>query len=112
MGEALDKATTAHLQNDKAPSRKVKEHDNRGSHFYLAMYWAEALANQEEDTVLAGKFKPVYETLKSNEEKINQELIEVQGKAVDIDGYYSTNREKTYAAMRPSASFNAIIDGI
>ena len=112
MGEALDKATTAYLQNDKAPSRKVKEHDNRGSHFYLAMYWAEALANQEEDTVLAGKFKPVYETLKSNEEKINQELIEVQGKAVDIDGYYSTNREKTYAAMRPSASFNAIIDGI
>jgi isocitrate dehydrogenase len=112
MGEALDKATTAYLQNDKAPSRKVNEHDNRGSHFYLAMYWAEALANQEEDTMLADKFKPIYEALKSNEEKINQELIEVQGKAVDIDGYYSTDREKTFAVMRPSASFNAIIDGI
>ena len=112
MGEALDKATTAYLQNDKSPSRKVNEHDNRGSHFYLAMYWAEALAQQEEDAALAEKFKGVYEALKANEATINEELIAVQGASVDIEGYYSTNREKTYSAMRPSATLNSIIDGI
>ena len=112
LGEALDKATEAYLQNDKSPSRKVNEHDNRGSHYYLAMYWAEALANQSEDSELASTFSSLAEALKSNEDAINTELISVQGVTVDIEGYYSTNRTKTYAAMRPSNTLNSIIDGM
>ncbi len=112
MGEALDKATEAYLQNNKAPSRKVNEHDNRGSHYYVAMYWAQALAEQTEDTDLANEFKPVAESLAQNEATINQELLAVQGKAVDIEGYYSANRDLTYAAMRPSTTLNNIIDNM
>lgn len=112
LGEALDQATTAYLENDKSPSRKVNEHDNRGSHFYLAMYWAQALAEQTKDTELALTFAPIANALEANESKINQELIEVQGQPVDIEGYYSTNRKKTYDVMRPSETLNAIIDGM
>ena len=112
LGEALDKATTAYLDNDKSPSRKVNEHDNRGSHYYVAMYWAQALAAQTEDAELAATFAPIAAALEANEAKINEELISVQGKAVNIDGYYSTNEEKTYAAMRPSTTLNTIIDGM
>lgn len=112
LGEALDKATTEYLNNDKSPSRKVNEHDNRGSHYYVAMYWAQALAAQTEDSDLASTFAPIADALAANEEKINEELISVQGAAVNIDGYYSTNREKTYATMRPSNTLNGIIDGM
>ena len=112
LGEALDKATTKYLDNDKSPSRKVNEHDNRGSHYYVAMYWAQALADQIQDKELAATFAPIAEALAANEAKINYELISVQGVAVNIDGYYSTDREKTYAAMRPSNTLNEIIDGM
>ena len=112
LGEALDKATTKYLDNDKSPSRKVNEHDNRGSHYYVAMYWAQALADQTQDKELAATFAPIAEALAANEAKINDELISVQGAAVNIDGYYSTDREKTYAAMRPSNTLNEIIDGM
>ena len=112
LGEALDIATTKYLDNDKYPSRKVNEHDNRGSHYYVAMYWAQALADQTQDNELAATFAPIAEALAANEAKINYELISVQGVAVNIDGYYSTDREKTYAAMRPSNTLNEIIDGM
>ena len=112
LGEALDIATTKYLDNDKSPSRKVNEHDNRGSHYYVAMYWAQALADQIQDKELAATFAPIAEALAANEAKINDELISVQGAAVNIDGYYSTDREKTYAAMRPSNTLNEIIDGM
>ncbi len=112
LGEALDIATTKYLDNDKSPSRKVNEHDNRGSHYYVAMYWAQALADQIQDRELAATFAPIAEALAANEAKINYELISVQGVAVNIDGYYSTDREKTYAAMRPSNTLNEIIDGM
>ena len=112
LGEALDIATTKYLDNDKSPSRKVNEHDNRGSHYYVAMYWAQALADQIQDKELAATFAPIAEALAANEAKINYELISVQGAAVNIDGYYSTDREKTYAAMRPSNTLNEIIDGM
>ena len=110
LGEALDIATTKYLDNDKSPSRKVNEHDNRGSHYYVAMYWAQALADQIQDKELAATFAPIAEALAANEAKINYELISVQSVAVNIDGYYSTDREKTYAAMRPSNTLNEIID--
>ena len=112
LGEALDIATTKYLDNDKSPSRKVNEHDNRGSHYYVAMYWAQALADQIQDKELAATFAPIAEALAANEAKINYELISVQGVAVSIDGYYSTDREKTYAAMRPSNTLNEIINGM
>lgn len=112
MGEALDQATEAYLQNNKAPSRKVNEHDNRGSHYYVAMYWAQALAKQTADASLANEFKSVAEALANNEAKINEELLAVQGNRINIDGYYSANREKTYAAMRPSKTLNDIIDNM
>ncbi len=112
MGEALDKATEAYLQNNKAPSRKVNEHDNRGSHYYVALYWAQALASQTKNPALAAEFKTVADALASNEEQINQELIAVQGDSVNIEGYYFTDTDKTYAAMRPSKTLNDIIDGM
>lgn len=112
MGEALDKATEKYLQENKSPSRKVNEHDNRGSHYYVAMYWAQALAKQTEDANLASTFATIAKDLESNEAAINDELIKVQGSAVDIEGYYSTNTAKTFATMRPSSTLNAIIDGI
>ena len=112
LGDALDKATEMYLQENKSPSRKVNEHDNRGSHFYIALYWANALAAQTEDAALAQTFSEFASKLSANEAVINEELITVQGSAVNIEGYYSTNREKTYDAMRPSKTLNGIIDAM
>ena len=112
LGEALDTATEKFLDTGKSPSRKVNEIDNRGSHFYLATYWAEALAAQTEDADLAAKFAPIAEQLAAQEAAIAAELIDVQGTAMDIGGYYAPDRELGSAAMRPSATLNAIIDGI
>jgi isocitrate dehydrogenase len=112
LADALDEANAKFLATDKSPARKVGGIDNRGSHFYLAMYWAEALANQTADSEIAAKFAPVAEALRENEAKINEELIGAQGKQQDIGGYYHPDTEKTYAAMRPSATLNEIVDRI
>ncbi|GLR18631.1 isocitrate dehydrogenase, NADP-dependent [Portibacter lacus] len=109
LGEALDKATSEFLQNDRSPSRKVNELDNRGSHFYLALYWAEALAEQKEDEALGKKFYDVALELKANTETILQELVDAQGSPVDIGGYYSPEEDLVNSAMRPSATLNAIL---
>ncbi len=112
LGETLDEATTKYLLTNKSPSRKVNEHDNRGSHFYLALYWAEALAAQDEDADLKAKFAALASTLAANEAAINAELLAAQGEPVDIGGYYLPNEETAAAAMRPSAILNSIIDAI
>ena len=112
LGDALDAATEALLNESKSPSRKVGEIDNRGSHFYLAKFWARELADQTRDAELAEIFKPVADALEANEEKISQELLNVQGHEVDLGGYYWPDDEKTFAVMRPSATFNEIIDGL
>ncbi len=106
LGEALDEATGKYLENDKSPSRKVNERDNRGSHFYLAMYWAEALAAQDKDAEMKRIFTKVSETFKSSEAKINSELLAVQGHGVDIGGYYEPRDTLVAAAMRPSETLN------
>ncbi|WP_445474618.1 NADP-dependent isocitrate dehydrogenase [Methanococcoides methylutens] len=112
LAETLDKATELVLENRKSPSRKVNEIDNRGSHFYLAMYWAQALADQEKDSELKAIFEPVAKALMENEEKISNELLEAQGKAMDLKGYYAPDEELKSQAMRPSATLNGIIDSI
>ncbi len=109
--EALDEANNGYLDNNKAPSRKCGEPDNKASHFYVAQYWAEALANSS-DAELAAKFAPVAKALKENEAKIIEELLSVEGKAQDIGGYYHLDDAKAEAAMRPSATLNSIIDAI
>src|SRR5690554_3905671 len=109
MADALDKAIGQFLENNKSPSRKVGELDNRGSHFYLAMYWAQALAAQTDDAELAARFAPLAKALAENEQKIVAELTEVQGKPVDIGGYYRVDPEKCRAVMCPSATFNAVL---
>ena len=108
---ALDKANEGYLDNNKAPSRKAGEPDNKASHFYVAQYWAEALANSD-DAELAAKFAPVAKELKEKEEQIMSELLAVEGKAQDIGGYFHPDDAKAEAAMRPSATLNAIIDAI
>ena len=112
IADALDNATIALLQNGKSPSRIVNELDNRGSHFYLACYWAKELANQNADAELKAKFSPIAESLMSKEAKIVEELNTVQGVAMDIEGYYYPNQSKATESMRPSATLNAIIDAI
>ncbi len=112
LGETLDQATGKFLENDKSPSRKIKELDNRGSHFYLALYWAEALAAQDKDQELRNVFTPILEILTENETKIVEELNEVQGQKMDIGGYYKPDADKTSIAMRPSKTFNAILEAI
>ncbi|MGB7209499.1 MAG: NADP-dependent isocitrate dehydrogenase [Pyrinomonadaceae bacterium] len=112
LADALDEANAKFLATDKSPARKVGQIDNRGSHFYLAMYWAEALGNQTTDAEIAAKFAPIANALKENEAKINEELIAAQGKSQDVGGYYHPNSEEAYAAMRPSATLNGIVDGI
>ncbi len=109
LGEKLDEATEKLLANRKSPSRNVNELDNRGSHFYLALYWAEALASQTEDSSLKDTFTPIAKELQENEEKIVKELNDVQGKGVDIGGYYQPNDDLASAAMRPSATLNGIL---
>ncbi|MDQ0475625.1 NADP-dependent isocitrate dehydrogenase [Chryseobacterium sp. MDT2-18] len=112
LADALDIANEKFLANDKSPSRKVGSIDNRGSHFYLAMYWAEALASQTKNADMAAIFAPVAKAMHDQESKINDELIGAQGKPQNIGGYYQPNSEKTDAAMRPSTTLNTIIDGI
>ncbi len=112
LTEALDKANQAYLDNDKAPSRKVGEPDNKASHYYLALYWAEALSTQTADPELAEKFAPVAAELKKNEEKIISELLAAEGSPKDIGGYYHPDDRKAEIAMRPSETFNKIIDAI
>ena len=110
LAGALNDATTKYLLENKSPLRKAGEHDNRGSHYYLALYWAQALAEQNEDEELKNEFVSVAESLGSNEEQIVSELMEVQCSSVDIGGYYRPDDEKATAAMRPSQTFNDIID--
>ena len=112
LAETLDEAVSKYLENAKSPSRKVNELDNRGSTFYLTMYWAEALANQDKDSELKARFTPIAEKLKNNEEKISQELLNAQGSPMDTGGYYMPDNEKTEKVMRPSALLNAVIDAM
>ncbi len=112
LAEALDKATEDFLNNDRSPSRKVGELDTRGSHFYLALYWAKALASQEGHSGLKSAFSSVAERLESHSEKILEELLNAQGKKQDIGGYYKPDPELIAGAMRPSATFNEILEAI
>jgi isocitrate dehydrogenase len=112
LGETLDEATAQYLANRREPARKVGGLDNRGSHFYVAMYWARALADQKVDADLAARFAPIAAELEANESKIVEELIGAQGRPVEVGGYYRPDPEKAAEAMRPSATFNAIVDGV
>jgi isocitrate dehydrogenase len=112
FAEALHKANTKFLDSDKSPSRKVGELDTRGSHFYLALYWAEALAAQTHDAELKTRFTKVAQQLKDNEAKIVAELNAAQGRPVDLGGYYRPKPAMASKAMRPSPTFNAIVDAI
>ena len=112
LGAALDDATTRLLAEGRSPSRKVNEIDNRGSHYYLARYWAEALAVQSDDTALAAHFAPVAKALGAAEDAINTELLAAQGPAQDTGGYYQPSKDLVDAEMRPSATLNAIIDSV
>ena len=109
LGAALDTATEKLLDEGKSPSRKVNELDNRGSHFYLALYWAQALAEQTEDAALAERFAPLAAALGEHEDTIVQELNEVQGQSMDIGGYYAPDADRASAAMRPSETFNRVL---
>jgi isocitrate dehydrogenase len=109
LGRTLDQATGRVLEENKSPARKVGQIDNRGSHFYLALYWAQALASQTDDTDAAALFAPLAERLAADEDTINAELLAVQGKPADIGGYYYPDKAKTDAVMRPSATFNAAL---
>ena len=106
LAETLDEANGEILEHDRSPARKVGELDNRGSHFYLALYWAKALARRDNSSALAARFKPLAETLAAAEAKINAELLAAQGKPVDTGGYYLPDQKKTSAAMRPSKTLN------
>ncbi|MEQ8237658.1 MAG: NADP-dependent isocitrate dehydrogenase, partial [Cyclobacteriaceae bacterium] len=110
LGVTLDLATSKFLDNDKSPARRIGQIDNRGSHFYLALYWAEALAAQNDDADLKAHFQKVYNDLSANEDKINEELIKAQGSPQDIGGYYRPIVEKASEAMRPSPTLNTIIN--
>jgi isocitrate dehydrogenase len=112
LGETLDEATAQLLLNRKSPSRKVNELDNRGSHFYLALYWAQAVAAQTSDPDLAARFRPVAEALVANEAKIVEELNGAQGRAQDLGGYYEPDPERASQAMRPSPTLNEIIESV
>ncbi|MCH6557177.1 MAG: NADP-dependent isocitrate dehydrogenase [Nitrospirae bacterium] len=112
LAATLDRANAKFLECNKSPARKVGEIDNRGSHFYLALYWAQALAEQTEDKSLQDRFAKVAKQLAENEAKIAAELLSAQGKPVDMGGYYHPDTEKTTKAMRPSPTLNAIVDAI
>ncbi len=112
LAKTLDTATGTFLLNDKSPARKIGSIDNRGSHFYLAMYWADELAKQNDDSELKLEFAPIAKQMNENEDKIISELNSVQGRAVDIGGYYLPNDEAATRAMRPSNTLNSIIDNI
>jgi isocitrate dehydrogenase len=110
IARALDVATEKLLDENMSPSRKVGEHDNRGSHFVIAKYWSEALATQDEDADLKAHFSPIADQLANDEDKIVSELLAAQGAAVDLGGYYHQNEAKRVSIMRPSATMNAIFD--
>ena len=112
LAETLDKAILKYLENGRMPSRKAGEIDNRGSSFYLSLYWAEALANQNDDAELKNRFTKIYKELAANEEKIVSDLISVQKKPVDLGGYFIPDDKKAISIMRPSETFNKIIDGM
>jgi isocitrate dehydrogenase len=112
VAEALDQANGQILEHDRSPQRKVGQIDNRGSHFYLALYWARALAEQTKDPVLRVTFTPVAQQLQREEATIVSELQAVQGKPVETGGYYHPDTTKTAAVMRPSPTFNKIIDSL
>ena len=112
LAKTLDQATGKLLDNDKSPSRRTGELDNRGSHFYLAKYWAEELAAQDENAELKAKFAPLAQALAANEDKIVAELAQVQGQAADIGGYYAIDTTKVDAVMRPSATLNATLASV
>ena len=110
LADALDRATARFLENDKSPARKVGEIDNRGSHFYLALYWAQELAQQTVDTGLAAKFGVLAQALTGGEAQIVGELLAVQGRPVDLGGYYRPDDAKASAAMRPSTALNQALE--
>jgi isocitrate dehydrogenase len=112
LAETLDAAIGKYLENGRMPSRKAGEIDNRGSSFYLALYWAEALSQQDKDKDMKVRFSKMYKELKANEDKIANDLISVQGKPVDLGGYYLPDDKKTEEVMRPSSTLNKIIDGM
>ena len=110
LAETLDKAILKYLENGRMPSRKAGEIDNRGSSFYLALYWAEAISQQDKDAEFKSRFIKIFNELSANEDKITRELISIQGKPVDIGGYFMPDDKKAFAIMRPSVTFNKIID--
>ncbi len=112
LADTLDQANAKFLESNKSPARKVGEIDNRGSHFYLALYWAQALAQQTQDKNLAARFTKIAKEMADNEAKISAELLAAQGKPVDVGGYYHPDDAKASKAMRPSATLNAIVDAI
>jgi isocitrate dehydrogenase len=112
LAAALDKANSRFLSNNKSPSRKTGELDTRGSHFYLAMYWAQALAEQDADRDLQATFAPIAKQLADNEQTIVDELNNAQGKPAETGGYYRPDRELTAKVMRPSGTLNAVIDAM
>jgi isocitrate dehydrogenase len=112
LAETLDAANAKFLDTDKSPARKVGGLDNRGSHFYLALYWAQALAAQDDDAALKATFAPLADTLAANEATIVAELAAVQGQPVDIHGYYHPDLALLAKAMRPSATFNAALESL
>ena len=112
LAQTLDQAIGQHLENRRGPSRLVNEMDTRGSHFYLALYWAEALASQTEDPELQARFTEVVQQLAANEDRIVQELNDAQGQTIDIGGYYHPKVELAAKAMRPSPTLNSIVDAI
>jgi isocitrate dehydrogenase len=112
LAETLDQAVSKYLENGRLPSRKVNEIDNRGSTFYLTMYWAQALASQDKDASLKARFAGIAEELAANEARIVEELLAIQGEPADIGGYYLPDPVKAAKVMRPSATLNAIIDAI
>ena len=112
LGTTLDQAIGTYLENARSPSRKVHEIDNRGSTFYLALYWAQALAAQDQDEALRARFTEVAHALAENEAVITEELLAAQGEPVDIGGYYHPDPTLAEQVMRPSATFNAIIDAM
>ena len=112
LADTLDQAIGQHLEHNRAPSRRVNELDTRGSHFYLALYWAQALASQTQDAEMQARFTPVAQQMTANEDKIIQELNDAQGQPVDIGGYYLPNDALSATAMRPSVTLNAIVDAL
>jgi isocitrate dehydrogenase len=112
LASTLDQAVARFLDENKSPARQVGQIDNRGSHYYFALYWAQALAAQDVDAELARQFTPIAQALADNEQTITSELLAVQGHPVDLGGYYHPDAERTAAAMRPSSTLNAIVDAL